>query len=193
MSKKMKAVSVLAGLALFSACADSPTAVLPNDGSPTTVLPPDGSPSFATSGNAPVHSVSGGGKVDLSSFSQSAGIETYGFHASIDGNGEVTGEFQATWDDLPAVTFHADVTCLAVAGNDAWIGAVVTQTHDPAAWPVGTEGVIHVQDNGQGANAPDHDQLGFWGLINASFCETMPEFTPFDILFPWIHGNLQVR
>jgi hypothetical protein len=143
------------------------------------------------SANAPVHSVTGGGKVDWSSLSQAAGVETYGISASIDGNGEVKGEFQASWN-TPDVTFHADVTCLAVSGNEAWLGLIVTQTHDPIAFPVGTQGVMRVRDNGQGAAAAD-DELGYWVLVPASACAAKPTNAPWNTLVPWIHGNLQVK
>lgn len=156
---------------------------------PTQLAAP--SPSLARSANAPVHSVTGGGKVDWSSLSQAAGVETYGLTASIDGNGNVKGEFQASWN-TPDVTFHADVTCLAVSGSDAWLGLIVTQTHDPVAFPVGTQGVMHVRDNGEGANAPN-DELGYWVLTNASVCAAKPTGGVFGTLVPWIHGNLQVK
>jgi hypothetical protein len=149
------------------------------------------SSSFARSASAPVHSVTGGGKVDWSSLSQAAGLETYGISASIDGNGVVKGQFQASWN-TPDVTFHADVTCLAVSGSDAWLGLVVTQTHDAAAFPVGTQGVMRVRDNGQGANATD-DELGFWVITAASNCAAKPAGGVYSTLVPWIHGNVQVK
>lgn len=156
---------------------------------PTETAPE--SPSFARSSNAPVHSVTGGGKVDWSSLSQAAGVETYGISASIDGNGVVKGQFQSSWN-TPDVTFHADVTCLAVSGSDAWLGLVVTKTHDAVAFPVGTEGVMRVRDNGQGASAAD-DELGYWVLTRAGNCAAMPTGGVFSTLVPWIYGNLQVK
>jgi hypothetical protein len=149
------------------------------------------SKSANASPNAPAHSVTGGGKVDFSILGPPSGVETYGFEASIDGNGNVKGQFQATFT-VPSVKFHADITCLAVDGNDAWMGAVVTQTHDPVAFPVGTEGVIRARDNGQGANAAD-DELGYWVLTSASSCTAMRTDGVYGALFPWIHGNVQVR
>ena len=180
--KRSTSGTALALVTLFTlACSDQ--------GTTTQVAP--ASSSFARSANAPVHSVSGGGKVDWSSLTQAAGVETYGFTASVDGNGDVKGEFQASWN-TPDVTFHADVTCLAVSGNEAWLGLVVTQTHDPVAFPIGTQGVMRVRDNGQGANAAD-DELGYWVLVSANNCTAKPTGAPWNVLVPWIHGNLQVK
>ena len=47
----------------------------------------------------------------------------------------------------------ADVVCLDVAGTNAAIGAIVTESDYPG-FPVGTEVVRYVQDNGPGASAP---------------------------------------
>jgi hypothetical protein len=158
-------------------------------GAPTQAAPE--SPSFARSTNAPVHSVTGGGKVDWSSLSQAAGVETYGISASIDGNGIVKGQLQSSWNN-PDVTFHANVTCLAVSGSDAWLGLVVTRTHDEVAFPVGTQGVMRVRDNGQGADAVP-DELGYWVLISASRCGEKLTTGVFATLLPWVRGNLQVN
>ncbi|HKJ03866.1 MAG TPA: hypothetical protein VJ997_15475 [Longimicrobiales bacterium] len=174
-------VALVACTGLLAACSEGST-------------PLDVSPSFARSANAPVHKVSGGGKVDFTIVGRpDSGMETYGFNASVDGNGDVKGEFQATFSS-PDVTFHADVTCLAVDGNNAWLGVVVTQTHDEDAFPVGTPGVIRVQDNGEGNNATGPDQLGYWVLNgNAAACGAMRTDGVFGVLFPWIHGNAQVK
>lgn len=177
---RLAGFGLLAGL--FTACADGAI--------PTKALGP--SPSFDRSSNAPVHLVSGGGKVDFSILGGGAGEETYGFNASVNGDGEAKGEFQSKFT-IPEVTFHADVLCLSVAGNDAWLGVIVTQTHDPVAWPVGTEGVIRVRDNGEGANDPP-DALGFWVTgVSASTCVQQRVTGVFSFLFPWTKGNAQVR
>lgn len=177
---RLAGLALLAGL--FTACTDGAI--------PTQVFEP--SPSFAQSSNAPVHLVSGGGKADFSILGPPNGVETYGLNASVDGDGNAKGEFQATFSD-PYPTFHADVTCLAVSGSDAWLGVIVTQTHDPVTWPVGTEGVIRVRDNGEGAKEPN-DEIGYWVLgVEASSCIEMRTDDVFGDLFPWIHGNAQVK
>ena len=182
---RLARLGLLAGV--LTACTDGAIPTQAPD--PVTGLRPSGS--VHSSSKAPVHHVSGGGKVDFSILGPPNGEETYGFNASVDDAGNVKGEFQATFT-RPDVTFHAEVTCLAVNANNAWIGAVVTETHDPVLWPVGTQGVIRVQDNGEGANEPP-DALGYWVLVPANTCGLQRVGGVYSALFPWTHGNAQVR
>jgi hypothetical protein len=181
---RLAGLGLLAGL--LTACTDG--AIPTQAANQTTGFSP--SASVQASSRAPVNKVSGGGKVDFSILGPPNGEETYGFNASVDGDGNVKGEFQANFSS-PDVTFHAEVTCLAVNANNAWLGAVVTQTHDPVLWPVGTQGVIRVQDNGEGANDPP-DALGYWVLVPANTCGLRRVGGVFGVLFPWTHGNAQV-
>jgi len=152
-------------------------------------------PSFAQSANAPVHIVTGGGIIDFSSLGGGAGPENYGFTARVDGNGVASGQFQAHFS-VPDVVFHAEVTCLAVNGNDAWIGMVVTGSNDPSTGMAGgAEGIIRIQDNGANADTPD--KIGFWvgpaGSGFSSRCLLMRTGGAFASLFDWTHGNATVR
>ena len=143
-------------------------------------------PSFK-SANAPVHLVSAGGVVDFSLF-PGGGAEFYGLHASIDGNGVARGQVQIDFS-IPDVTFHMDINCLSVVGTDAFLGGTVTQTHDATQIPVGTHFFFRVQDNGEGNAAPP-DALSFFffvqdpGICTGNFLVD---------IFPWTHGNVQVK
>ncbi len=166
-----------------------PLAALVACDSPTTELTtPIAAPNFASSANAPVHKASGGGKLDISAFDPALPPEQYGFSASVDGNGETTGQLQSNFS-APDVTFHMEITCLSVSGTDAWMGGTVTQTHDAAVYPVGTSFVFRVQDNGQGNAAPPDRMSFFFDVADPAICNLQPDV---GFLFVWLHGNIQV-
>lgn len=141
---------------------------------------PETTPQFARSSTAFVHKVSGGGQVDYVNFP----TETYGFNASIDGDGNVKGQFESHWGSRK---FHMDITCLSVAANKAWIGGVVTRA-DAGFFPVGRLLIFSVVDNGQGKNA-DPDQLSFFSGRFGDDCTGQPDL----FLFDWARGNVQVK
>jgi hypothetical protein len=58
------------------------------------------------------------------------------------------------------VKFHGTVTCLMVMGNQAELGGIITKTTSPDQ-EVGDPFSLYVQDNGEGANAPDADMVVF--------------------------------
>ncbi len=144
-------------------------------------------PGFARSANAPVHRVSGGGKLDISTLF-SLPPEQYGFTASVDGNGVARGQMHANFS-APDVTFHMEISCLSVNGNDAWLGGTVTQTHDASIYPVGTSFIFRVQDNGQGKSAAP-DRMSFFFFAPPELCGFQFNI---DLPFPWLHGNIQVE
>ena len=150
-------------------------------------LPPVGDALFSASASAPVHQVTGGGK--LSDVARDF-IETYAFTASIDGDGNVKGEIQIRFADAATDEFHSRITCLSVNGNSAWLGGVITQTHDETLAPVGTEFWLRVQDNGQGAGAlPDRMSSVRLGAPAAVCNEQRAAGTPWI----FIDGNIKVR
>jgi hypothetical protein len=152
---------------------------------------PELAPDFARSTKAPIHIVSGGGLIDFSP--QFLVQENYGFSATIDADGRVRGEFQSDFA-VPDVVMHAKVTCLAVDGNDAWIGMVVTQTQDEGLLALGTEAILRVQDNGANGDTPD--KIGFWVSSGAGFadlCVFKPTGGFWDTFFDWTHGNVTVQ
>jgi hypothetical protein len=147
---------------------------------------PEETPQFARSERAPAHHVSGGGQVDYTgTVADGADTETYGVTASMDGAGNVKGQFESHWGEY---RFHMEITCLAVDGNRAWLGGVTTRSNNES-FPVGHEWVFSVVDNGQGANA-DPDQLSYFYFLDASDC-TDPGFDFY--YFDWTNGNVKVK
>jgi hypothetical protein len=74
------------------------------------------------------------------------------------------------------------VTCMAIEGNQAWIGGF--------KWKTDTEVVLRVVDNGEGKNA-DPDQISYIPGGNAAqFCVDKPGF---PLLRDVEAGNIQVR
>jgi len=153
------------------------------------VMAPDSTPQFARSSRAPVAQASAGGKLDVSPFQAGLPPETYGMSASVNADGNAKGQLALKFS-LPDVKFHMEISCLSVAGNQAWLGGTVTHTHDAATLPVGTSFVWTVVDNGEGKKATGPDQMSFFIFADPSICEIR-----FDagLLFDWLHGNIQVR
>lgn len=179
MIRRSTVAAVSAALALLASC-DSPVEL------------PTGSaldPRLDRASASPVHQVRGGGKLDVSNFDPALPPETYAFTASVDGDGNVSGQMQIRFSD-PLATVHADVTCLAVSGSDAWLGIVVTRTDDATLMPVGTQRWVRVQDNGEGASA-EPDRMGFF--LPGGGAARCNERRPVGMPFAWLHGNIQVR
>jgi hypothetical protein len=142
--------------------------------------------SFAKGGNAPVHQVSGGGTVDVP-----AGRSTYAFHASMDGNGAVKGRAQIHFSSAP-LKIGADVTCLVVDGNRAWLGAVITNSdaEEGSFWVEGAAFWWSAQDNGEGANADSDLVSAYRGTFQgAEVCLEKREVFERE----WTNGNVQIR
>lgn len=163
--------------ALLAAC-DSPA---------DRAMRPPTNPLLERSDNAPVHQVTGGGELDVAALFPGAEKETYGFSAMVDGAGNARGQMAINFSDQPP--FHLEVTCLSVKDHDAWIGGVVTQTHDENAIPVGLEMWVRVRDNGNGGSGTP-DQMGFFRFAPASFCLLQ---RPSPLAFNWLHGNISVK
>jgi len=145
------------------------------------------SPRFERSENAIQHQVTGGGRLDVAALFPGEEKETYGFSAIVDGAGNARGEMAINFSDT--APFHLEVTCLSVNGHDAWIGGVVTQTHDENAIPVGLEMWVRVRDNGDAADGMP-DQMGFFRFAPASFCALQ---RPAPLAFSWLDGNISVK
>jgi hypothetical protein len=147
--------------------------------------------SSVASANRPVHQVSGGGK-----FSYEDGFETYGFVIQVDSEGIVSGQGELHVQGSTLVHFEAN--CLAVDGNTAWLGGVITRTNNPDLLPVGFDITWQLRDNGEGANAePDLQSwtmatvaLPFFGL--GEDCNDQGDLFSFGT-FPWYEGNIQVK
>lgn len=141
------------------------------------------------------HRASGGGSL----YWEDAGTEYYGFNARKDANGKVTGEVEIHWI-IPEGNFHGKVNCLAVDGNTAWLGMVITRTDYPELLPIGTDISWQVQDNGEGINSEPDRQSYFYltewlPLLDPEYssCLDMPDFFGIDDSFEWTAGNVQVK
>ena len=114
------------------------------------------------------------------------------FHARVGKNGDVQGTVQLVAHDASGSKFHGEVECLRVFGNEAVLGGRVTKSDIPgdrqaiAFW-------IHVQDNGEGADAVDQWSDFIYYVegqnVPANLCETALPYP----LFPIEQGNIQVR
>lgn len=91
------------------------------------------------------------------------------------------------------VTVHAEVTCVSVAGNQAWVGSRVTRfMRDGEAVPasVGQPMVFTVMDVGEDEGATDLASLVFFGSDDLEFCNTRPAI---PVLRLSTNGGIQVR
>jgi hypothetical protein len=125
--------------------------------------------------------------------------ESYSFTAISSGDSPVAkGQVDAEWLRFSGetVAVHASVTCLAIVGNTAWIGARVTrfsenQTEDLTA--IGRPIVIRVRDLGEGHETADVASLVFFPPPNSNgdltHCSTRPDF---PVLRTSGSGNIQV-
>jgi hypothetical protein len=173
------AVTLVCSLVVGAACADAPTA-------------PDQDPGPLFSSNAPLSSVTGGGRVvydpgAIPGYPDYA--ETYGISARARPDGSVEGMIESHWPAPYDVEFHGAVGCLKVVGNIAVIGYEVTRTDNDAGYPVGSRWVFRVRDDGTG---PDTDAISyFYPVGNVGACQTLNlTNTPW---FTWTDGNITIR
>lgn len=127
------------------------------------------------------------GHVDIASLN----INKYSFAAIDHGNGRFSGqfEFEQTRGDV-TLRVHGSVDCLAVIGNRARLGGTVRHTSDPDIFPVGTQFIWSVTDNGEG-NKDGRDTASEMRGGNAfAYCLgglSFPDEAPLR------RGNVQVR
>jgi hypothetical protein len=80
------------------------------------------------------------------------------------------------------LTFHARVTCLAIEGNEAWIGSRVTLHRlNGQDVPDDRSMVFRVQDGGQPSNTADYATLVFFSPAadyDMDYCATRPAVPP---------------
>ncbi len=114
-------------------------------------------------------------------------LRTFAFTAKNRADGTTQGQYQVNNRDVSGAREHGTVTCLAVDGNEAWIGGVITHSSLP-----GREGlarVFRVVDRGEGSGDPP-DQASYL-IVGEPLvtCDTRP-WLPLETLEG---GNLQVR
>ena len=132
------------------------------------------------SASDPVHVVTGGGLV-----SYADKMNIHSFAAQIEEDGEVRGKAEFAFRYL-GVEFEADIECLAVVDNDAWLGGTISSASDTSL--VGQAIMFRVQDNGEGDDAEDMTSQIMIGV-------TVPECsaTPPLGLMTWAHGDVRIR
>lgn len=179
MSPTMRSVPLLAALALAAACADRATAPAPS--AVVSHARPE-----AAAAMGPQQQVTG------SAFIQIFGgtvPENYSFSAIRHRDGDVSGQFELKSAQDGGLRVHGEVTCMAVTGNVARLGGVLTQSTD-AQFPAGTQVAWMIADNGEGANDPPDQTSDFYVSGNPSrFCASQARLP----LIPIEHGNLQVH
>ena len=186
--------TVFAAIALaFGACTDLPVA-----------LDTDLQPAFARgAGGGIVHSATGGSHRFFNDAARTK--RKFSFTAREHADGTFSGQFQLNIMGLvgffgsenPAITrfLHAEVLCLSVEGNEAWIGGVIRSSSIPGN--IGKETGFRVRDNGQGKSAPPDEISGttfplpdlFPPGHAAAWCEDQPLRGLLEV----VQGNLQVR
>jgi hypothetical protein len=162
---------------------------------------PDRAPSAVSP--AAVRSIAGakaGGDVEIHGATvQNVRDMTYSFTAVSDGasplaNGQVEVHFlRFTGEE---VIVHADVTCLSIADNQAWVGSLVRRLvingrEEPAF--AGRALIFRVVDTGEAGGVTDLASLVFFNVPpggDLAHCSSRPAF---PILFESTHGNIQVR
>jgi len=102
-------------------------------------------------------------------------------------NGDVSGKYTDRFsDDIGGGGFQADVDCLSVDDNQAWVGGVITQGSrfddiDGTEDLTGKYVITRVSDNGRSSKDPP-DQISFSFILDAPFpCEDQPNVPLFDM------------
>jgi hypothetical protein len=192
--KKLPRVSPLMVSSLLLACDDPGREPL----APDSRDPLAASPAAAVGGAISSRGEKASGHADVFATSvQNVRHETYSFTAIPAGaaplaKGQVEAHFLSFTGE--EITVHAEVTCLSVVGNQAWVGGrvrrwVLDQTEVPEG--AGRPMIFRVQDLGEGRVAIDRASLLFFGMPNVlAYCNTRPAF---PILFESRDGGIQVN
>ena len=84
--------------------------------------------------------------------------------------------------------FHAEVNCVFVQDNEAWVSGIITSGTFAGVDLTGLPVITHVQDNGKSANDPP-DAISFSFIGNPATCDTTPPLA----LFPMTDGQVTVK
>lgn len=112
-----------------------------------------------------------------------------------DASGNVSGDVFTRIIDLSAYGYsgraeaHAEAICMRVVGNTAYIGARVTSSSDPVAFPVGGLSVFWVRDGGP--HGADVGHAGPSSVLDPSnlICTSTPPALPANAMT----GNFEVH
>ncbi len=115
------------------------------------------------------------------------------FHAKLDPDGSAKGSWHHQFRRrVSGGRIVVEVTCLSVAGNQAWMAGYSTQAGNPGN--LGKWFGLHVIDNGEGSGVVDEMSRTLWFGFDEQeameFCEFMT--TDHDV-WPITAGNVQVR
>ena len=104
-------------------------------------------------------------------------------------DGSVRGQFETHRAGF--YRLHAELDCLRIVGNAAFMSGVITHTDvpDEPHRQVGDPVMLWVEDNGEGATA-DPDRVSFLMLGDWGGCEEDPFIM---IVRPVVAGNVQVK
>ena len=152
----------------------------------------DGAPAdLATGGQASGHTDT------FATPTQNVFEQRYSFNArSVGAFPAATGEFEAHSRRFTGetVVVHAEVTCLAIVGRQAYIGARITKaTIDQEDVPdaAGVALVFDVRDNGEGDGVADDASLFYLGYTSEiAYCDSRPLI---PVMRPSTNANVQVR
>lgn len=130
------------------------------------------------------------GHVDITSGSVG---QQYSFSALSTGDfpnakGQSEGHFNGPI--LGRAIVHANVDCLAITGNNAWLSGPITKFRSngqDVPFPPGLQVVVRVRDNGEGGTTVDEASLGV-GVVGTQVCRSMPPLP----LLPIDNGNIEV-
>ena len=119
-----------------------------------------------------------------------AGLREFTFHALARPQSGVAGSYKVVL--ASGLFFEADVTCLSVSGNTAWVGGRIRATN-AAAVVVGSSSMFYAVDRGEGDGADDQVSVAVFNAAagtELAFCESQPlELAVMAVT----DGNVQVR
>ena len=97
-------------------------------------------------------------------------------------DGSVKGKYTDRFGG--GIGFTADINCLFVVGNNAWVSGIITSPGAFVGLPVATR----VRDNGTSKNDPP-DEISFSFVGDATPCTNMVNYP----LIPLLQGQVKVR
>jgi hypothetical protein len=181
--------------AALTACDRPARELMAPDRAPSAV-----SPAAVTAKMGSVAGAKAGGHADIHGTPvQNVRDQTYSFTAVSDGAPPLAkGQFEShtlrfTGEEI---SVHADVTCLSIVGNQAWVGARVrrwvTNGQEQPAF-AGIPMIFRVVDIGEGGGTTDLASLTFFPPAPGTALAHCSGRPAFPILRESTNGNIQVR
>ena len=101
----------------------------------------------------------------------SGALRTFAFFARTNTDGTTTGQYQVDNQDVSGSKENGTITCLAVDGDEAWIGGVITHSSIPGR--EGTPRLFRVVERGHGT-PPDQASVLIVTAEARVECQTRP-------------------